>query len=666
MTASLELTVIMRKYSGIISLLSLVVLLTACTLASDITPPPGSELKPPLQATQPVIESPVYPIVPPDLVNGYKIYMGECAQCHGVQGLGDGPQSAQLSVPAATLGLSDFARLYSPAEWYKVVTQGDMEHFMPAFATLTDRQRWDVVAYAMDLSIQQDLVKQGEELYRDNCIDCHGISGQGDGSEAQSLSTQPTDFTDQSIMAQRSTTGLFQVISTGKPPEMPAFSDTLGENERWAMVGYLRSLTYASPEADLNAYPAPAIATSSTAYPAPGSYPAPALTQTSAVTSTGEIDPTASFVGSVSVQLINGSGGSAPSDVPVTLYGFDELQSTYSETLTAGVNGVYTFSNIVMSQGRMFIAGADYASGSYGSDVVTADPASPNLNLQITVYDTSSDISALTTDRVHILFDFTDPQVAQVVEVFIISNSSKQAVISPTKAGTVVTFPLPQGYSNLQFQDGEIGGRYVQVDQGFADTSTVNPGVGGYTVIFAYQLPYNRKLEFAQPMYLPTSAVVVMVPDNGLKMASDQLQDAGTLDYQGTTYHKYNGSGLAAGSSLEFSLTGNLKSTGSAWISSESTQNLATGLGIFGIVLVVAGVWLYRRNQGKPALQRASDGSSMVTPGLDPSAAPDDADTLMDAIIALDDQYSAGNLPEEAYLERRSVLKSRLKNKDQG
>jgi len=38
----------------------------------------------------------------------------------------------------------------------------------------------------------------------------------------------------------------------------------------------------------------------------------------------------------------------------------------------------------------------------------------------------------------------------------------------------------------------------------------------------------------------------------------------------------------------------------------------------------------------------------------------------MDAILALDDQYHAGNLPEEAYLERRAVLKEKLRKISQG
>jgi mono/diheme cytochrome c family protein len=662
----------MTKFVGFILLFTSSIILSACSfsLAADITPPPGSELPAVQQATQSVATSPVYPIVPPDLATGAKIYTQECSQCHGTQGMGDGPQAAQLSVPVATLGLSDFARLYSPAEWYTIVTRGNMEKFMPAFANLTDRQRWDVVAYAISLSAPQALINQGKTIYQQKCVNCHNQTGKGNGPAAGTLSSQPRDFTNQAFMARNSSASLYQAITAGITPDMPAYTSTLDENERWALVAYLRSLTFAIPQSSASAYPAPTPnitgITSSNSYPAPLASPSPLVTQSPTVSPTIVVSSTEPFIGSVAVQLLNGSGGVVPSDAPVTLYGFDNMQNTFSETLTIGVNGVYTFTNVIMPKDRAFIAGVDFASGTYGSDIAMVNPATPNLNLQITVYDSTTDISVLTTDRVHILFDFTDPKNVNVVEVFIISNPSKQAVAAPTKDGAVVTFPLPQGYTHLQFQDGALGSRYVMVSQGFADKYTVKPGMSQYQVVFAFQMPYDRKLTFVQPMFLPTSAVVVMLPDNGVKVNSSQLQDSGTQVLQNVTYRKYNGSSLTAGSSLEFTLSGNPKKAVTSIFPAGSMQNLAIGVGGFGIALVLGGLWLFRKNQRKVATQATLDSLDMASPSTELDASPESQDTLMDAIIALDDQYHAGNLPQEAYLERRTILKEKLRNLGQG
>jgi mono/diheme cytochrome c family protein len=649
----------MHKIPRAYLLIGLAVILSACSisLAEDITPPPGSELQPPQQATLTAPSPSIYPIVPPDLENGAKIYNMECIQCHGPRGLGDGPQATELSVPVATLGLSDFSRLFTPAEWYTVVTRGNMNKFMPPFANLTDRQRWDVVAYALSLSTSQEVVARGKQLYEANCISCHGINGKGDGSDAAQLSTALTDFTNQSVMAQKSTSSLYQSVSAGIAPGMPAYENDLDDNERWALVSYLRSLTFPVRETSADAYPAPTQA----AYPYPQVEQQPVETLSPELASTTEFSSTASITGTVSVLLINGSGGAAPADVPVTLYGFDQMQNTYSETLTTGVEGVYMFTNVDMPDGRVFLAGTEYASAAYGSDMASVNPVNPDIALQITVYDTTTDVSKLITDRAHIFLDFSNPDTVQVMEVFIISNPTNLAVVSPSDGGPVVTFPLPEGYSNLQFQDGELGVRYVEVDQGFADTLPVKPGIGEYQVIFAFQMPYTRKLEFAQTMYLPTSAVVVMVPENGVKVESDQLEDTGTRDVSGGTYHMYSGNGFLGGSSLEFTLSGKAKPSSAPAISTGPTQNIAIGLGVFGVTLLVVGLWLFVRNR-KPATGLASStngGHGTAESQVD--TLPEDEETLMDAIIALDDQYRAGNLPEDAYLERRADLKDKLR-----
>jgi mono/diheme cytochrome c family protein len=660
----------MFKFTGISALILSALILSACSLAEDITPPPGAQLPNTQQATQSISISPVYPIVPPDLNNGAKIYNQECVQCHGNKGMGDGPQAVQLSVPVASLGLTDFARQYSPAEWYNVVSKGNMEKFMPAFANLSDRQRWDVVAYAISLSSPAEVINQGMTLYQENCESCHGKVGNGNGPDAAGLSSQPTDFTDQSFMAEITSQGLYEAITSGIAPDMPSYSSILDDNERFALVSYLRSLTFTMSVETADTYPSPTSNTQSNnsayPYPSPQSNISQQTSQTPPPTVSTDISTTEPIIGSISVQLVNGSGGAVPSDATVTLYGFDDMQNTYSDTLTSGVDGVYTFLNVVMPQGRAFLAGVDYASATYGSDIAVADPNTPNLILQITIYDTSTNVSALTIDRVHLLFDFSNPDIAQVVEVYIISNPTTQTIIAPSEDGTVVSFPLPEGYSNLEFQDGALGDRYVQTSQGFADTSAVSPGQGQYQVIFAFQMPYNRKLEFVQPMSLPTNAVVLMVPDNGLRISSSMLEDGGTRDYQSTTYRMYNGESLIAGSNLEFTLTGTPKTGTASFLSTGTTKNLAIGLGVFGVALLLAGLLLYSRHQRNLATEASMGNIDIAAPFSGENGTPEEEETLMDAIIALDDQFHAGNLPKDAYLERRAALKDKLRNLEQG
>ncbi|MCU0489018.1 MAG: cytochrome c, partial [Anaerolineales bacterium] len=125
------------------------ILLAGCSfsLAEDITPPPGSQMPSVVPAEQATaVTGPLYPLVAPNPVAGQPIYAEKCAPCHGETGLGDGERAADLPNPVAPIGVPDLARSAAPAQWYLVVTQGNLERFMPPFPSLTPRQVWDVIA----------------------------------------------------------------------------------------------------------------------------------------------------------------------------------------------------------------------------------------------------------------------------------------------------------------------------------------------------------------------------------------------------------------------------------------------------------------------------------------------------------------------------------------
>jgi LPXTG-motif cell wall-anchored protein len=210
---------------------------------------------------------------------------------------------------------------------------------------------------------------------------------------------------------------------------------------------------------------------------------------------------------------------------------------------------------------------------------------------------------------------------------------------------------LPEGATNLQLEDGQLGERYVETSGGFGDTTPIRPGISQHQVVFSYDLPYKRKLQFAQSLQLPVSAVVMLIPEDGLRVKSEQLADMGVRDVQGVNYRMYSSGQLEAGSDLAMTISGR-PGGGSLIPTTGSSTSLLIGLLAFGVALVGVGIWLYRRYQSGEKDQADAD----VSEGALEETSPSDPEELLDAILALDDQYQAGDLPEGAYRQRRAEL----------
>jgi mono/diheme cytochrome c family protein len=84
------------------------------------------------------------------------------------------------------------------------------------------------------------LVAEGKKLAETNCSSCHGNSGKGDGPAAAALPPpKPADWTSAKIAAE-SDGELFWKISNGRGA-MPPWKH-LPDNQRWALIDYIRSL----------------------------------------------------------------------------------------------------------------------------------------------------------------------------------------------------------------------------------------------------------------------------------------------------------------------------------------------------------------------------------------------------------------------------------------
>jgi mono/diheme cytochrome c family protein len=83
----------------------------------------------------------------------------------------------------------------------------------------------------------------GASLFHDNCSSCHGDRADGHGVAAVGLVPPPANFRAGDVLPRHSDAYLFYRLTEGKQgTAMPSFRGALSEDERWAVVTYLRSL----------------------------------------------------------------------------------------------------------------------------------------------------------------------------------------------------------------------------------------------------------------------------------------------------------------------------------------------------------------------------------------------------------------------------------------
>jgi mono/diheme cytochrome c family protein len=599
------------------------------SLAADVTPPPG--YRPAQNAPdaavatdQPAAVVTAFPLVPPDPNAGKSIYLEKCEPCHGPTGLGDGSKAGSLPERPPLIGSRALALDSRPADWFRIVTEGNLEKLMPGFKVgLDDRQRWDVVAYVFSLSQSPEELASAGELYTAECASCHGPEGRGDGEKAAGLNVP--DWSRQDRLALLSAQEIAGLIASGNGG-MPAFG-SLDEESRLALVFYLRSLTYLNVGSQSPAAP-----------------DAPSQSDGDPQAEKGPQDTTLVIRGKVVPQTEDITAGG----VKLTLVGYEGMEPVLEMETISAADGSYEFS-LDNKNGMAYMVQAEVNDYTFVSDILhSQDAIQSPAELPLTIYATTTDSGALTVDRMHIFFDFSMPQTVQVVELFIISNNGGAVVVAADGQSPVLTFRLPEGASNLQFEGGALGDRFIEVPSGFGDLAAIGPGQGQHQVLFSYSLPYDRKLDLSIPVPLGVASALVMVPQGGVRVQSDLLQAAGSRDVQGMTFELFTGTDLSAGSELNIKLSGKVR--GAEDSSGDSLTGVLIGAGALGLVLIGTGVWLFRRRMRRDVAEPESADQENLT-----------VEGLLDAILALDDLHQAGKLAEAAYQERRAGLKALLK-----
>lgn len=153
------------------------------------------------------------------------------------------------------------------AKELKTAGKEDVVQSVNRLAALIDEKGDEKAVSALTQRIKENLIKTygivtyppsfpswqaGKTVFSENCAQCHGETGRGDGPGRATMNPKeppPADFTDANIMDGLSPFKSFNIISFGvEGTAMPNFS-ALREDERWQVAFYVLSLRFSAEEA---------------------------------------------------------------------------------------------------------------------------------------------------------------------------------------------------------------------------------------------------------------------------------------------------------------------------------------------------------------------------------------------------------------------------------
>jgi cytochrome c oxidase cbb3-type subunit 2 len=216
------------------------------------------------------------PLTEQDLKAGRAIYQRECAACHGEHGDGNGagaafvdPKPRNFTKKLFKLRTTSTGEAPTTADILRTIERGIPGTAMPSFRFLSEQERRHLAAVVLDFADLLDepepspiadpgapppvtlaAIAKGKQVYAAmQCAACHGPGGKGDGPSAAGLADDDgnpikvRDFTTGVYRGGSERKDLYYRFTTGLDgTPMPAFSDSVNDADRWALVDFIQSL----------------------------------------------------------------------------------------------------------------------------------------------------------------------------------------------------------------------------------------------------------------------------------------------------------------------------------------------------------------------------------------------------------------------------------------
>lgn len=145
--------------------------------------------------------------------------------------------------PDALLVMAGWPEL-TPAQLFEQIAGGEIDALASA-AAWSEPERWALVAWLWQTSTAPAALARGADLYSDNCAECHGATGAGDGFAASFAPVPMPDLTDP-IQGAGVSPALYyaKIARGGMGTGMPNWGTILPEDDLWALTDYLMTFLF--------------------------------------------------------------------------------------------------------------------------------------------------------------------------------------------------------------------------------------------------------------------------------------------------------------------------------------------------------------------------------------------------------------------------------------
>lgn len=468
----------------------------------------------------------------------------------------------------------------------------------------------------------------GAQVFAENCVRCHGTTGAGDGEFAQSGQvTDVPNFTDSAQHEGRTPQEYYVQVTNGNLEKlMPPFFESLSDEERWSVANYVFTLAgNGVPVVDSEVDTSPHSETETENPPV--------------------VDDT-DLLGTIGGSVIQGTAGATlPQGASVTLHVVDASGERDSFETPLNADGTYEFSDILMIPNAGYFVSIDYGNGTFNSEFSAITPDRPEINLNLTIYESTDDDSVIQIDVVLTQIDVLDDNTLQIWQLISVTNTSDRLYVYTDNRGKSVSVQIPAPSGVQLSTDNDIS-RFDYNEGAIYDTRPVRPGEE-HSFHLLYTAPFDGSLTFAQNFpYDFVGPFEVYVDSSQLKVESNGWLTLDTPQIiNGITYHGIAMvDGFIANAPIQFTI----KRTGIAF----NREWIGYGIILLGCVFIGIAAFLFWRSP-----------VTLTSPATPETPQSDDPiKVLMQQIAVLDDQYQNKGISKKAYDNQRKKLKADLTN----